>query len=95
MVSVKSFLLSTLSVIRALLRLLLVTIIFFLEGINSVIFQKSEVSGFVLNCTYQKEDEDRIAYLEKLNNTLVNGDTQDYLDELEDGEDEGEEFDKR
>lgn len=82
MLEVKEFLRNLFGTTKAVFRLILVTITFFLSGLNNVVFAGREVCGFTFTYDFMSQDIDKLNYIDKLNM------------QLEDGEDEqmGSEF---
>lgn len=57
-------------IIRALLRLALVTILFVLKGLNDIIFSNREIVDFEFVYDYLAHDMDKLAYVDKLNSNV-------------------------
>jgi hypothetical protein len=66
----KDTILHTFSIIRALLRFVLVTMTFFLDGIGLIIFADREIVHYRLVCDISYKDNERLAYVAKLENQM-------------------------
>ncbi len=66
----KEFFKKALSVLRALIRLYCVSFLFVLDGSQKIIFDNFEIYSFEFLTKPLSVDDDRIAYLEKLDNML-------------------------
>jgi len=62
----KDFLKELFSICRALIRLILVTIIFFIDGVHCVVFARREICDYDYLYTYQNVDQDKLAYIDRL-----------------------------
>lgn len=94
MFSIKEFFKNLLGVVRAIIRLFLVTITFFLSGLNNVLFSGREVCGFSFNFDILSQDVEKISYLQKLDLQLEEGMEEEdgddflYIDEDDEGYEE-------
>lgn len=79
-VDVKEFLKNILSTVKALLRLVLLTVTFFFSGLNNVLFAGREICDFDFVFDYLKQDLDKLSYIDKLNAQIG-----DFEDDMEDG----------
>ena len=93
MLEVKEFLRNLFGTVKAVFRLMLVTITFFLSGLNNVIFAGREVCGFTFTYDFMSQDIDKLNYIDKLNMQLEDdteedlGDGYIYIEGDEDEED--------
>ena len=82
-----------LSVVRALFRFVFITIIFIVDGLQNIIFTRREINDFEFYYGYLKSDVDKMSYIEKLNNTVSDGEDDSLIEafsEDEEDEDSGE-----
>ena len=79
MLEIKEFLKNLLGTVKAVFRLVLVTITFFLSGLNNVLFNGREICSFNFVYDYLSQDIDKLTYIEKLNMQL-----EDDIEELDD-----------
>ena len=70
MLELKAFISNLISTIRALLRLTLLTIGFFISGLNNILFSGRQVAGYGFIFDYLSQDVDKITYIEKLNSQI-------------------------
>jgi len=77
------------SIVRALVRLFLVTLVFIFDGINSVVFSRREICDYDYLYTYQNVDLDKISYMDRLK-SQVDGDAEIEEGYTEEGFDEDE-----
>ena len=92
MAVIKEFFVGLFSKIRAFLRLILVTVTFFLSGLNSILFAGREVAGFTFTFDYLQEDIDKLSYVDKLNMQLDDEESGNFEEDLIFLEDEDEDF---
>jgi len=89
-VDIKEFLRNLFSTIKALLRLILLTVTFFFSGLNNVLFAGREICDFDFVYDYLKQDLDKLSYIDKLNAQIgdFENSTEDGYNIMEGGEDE-------
>ena len=63
----KEFLKSTLGIIKAVLRLTLLTFTFFLDGFNKIVFGGTEIAGYTFIFDFLSQDIDKLCLIDKLN----------------------------
>lgn len=65
-ICMKVFFDTILGMLIAFVRLLFLLAIFFLNGVQHILFNKCEINGVTLMLTPQRQDKDKIAYIDKL-----------------------------
>lgn len=84
----KEFFKQVFSFFRALARLVLLTIIFFIDGFHNVLFARREICDYEYIFNYLSADEDKISYIEKLNGHIDDVEDDVFFD-IDDLGDEG------
>ncbi len=67
---VKNLVSKTFSIFKALLRLCLLTLTFFIECLDGIFFSSREICGYDIYFKPQNCDEEKISYISKLNNQM-------------------------
>ena len=71
MVDLRGFLKNVFGLIKAILRLILLTIDFFLCGLNNVLFAGREIADFEFVFDLLSQDIDKLNYIDKLNAQMM------------------------
>jgi hypothetical protein len=73
-----------LSTLKAIARLCLVSHLFFIDGLKQVIFERREIVDYDYIFTYLSDDEDKISYIDKLNENVYGDDLEMFPEYNED-----------
>lgn len=77
------------STLRSVIRIFVLTVLFFIDGLQKVIFDGMEIIRFEYLVKPLGVDEDKLAYIDKLNN-LIEGGIDSNVEYISDEEDEEE-----